>query len=184
MLRLVVDEGAHLELLEAHHTPDLSGLISANRSYLRRWLPWLDESIGAREARRWIDQVREEYANREAVNLGVWCGRVLAGVVGLDTLEWGSRKATLGYWLGQPFQGRGLCTRACRALLAHGFQALDLNRVELYCAPANARSRAVALRLGFTREGLLRQAEWLYDHYVDHELYALLAAEWRTTPVS
>jgi ribosomal-protein-serine acetyltransferase len=178
MTRLVVDGQLSLELLEGRHAPELFNLIQTNRARLRRWLPWLEHHSGPDDTEGWIDAVREQHAHREAVILGIRSGLTLAGVVGLDALEWSNRKATLGYWLGESFLGRGLCTRACRTLLEHGFRALDLNRVELYCAPANERSRAIAMRLGFSREGLLREAEWLYDHFVDYELFALLAAEW------
>ena len=181
MLRLAVTRTLVLELLEGHHAPLLFSLIEANRARLRQWLPWLDTTTCAQDSRLWIDHVREQYAQREAVNLGIFHQHALVGVIGLDTIDWAHRKASLGYWLGAQWQGRGLCTRSCRALLAHAFQKLELNRIELYCAPQNHRSRALPLRLGFSREGLLRRAEWLYDHYEDHELFSLLAAEWSLT---
>jgi ribosomal-protein-serine acetyltransferase len=51
--------------------------------------------------------------------------------------------------------------------------------VEIGCAPGNRKSCAIPERLGFTREGVLRQREWLYDHFVDHVVYGILAEEWR-----
>ena len=68
-------------------------------------------------------------------------------------------------------------TRGCRALIAHGFTELDLHRVEIRCAVDNLKSRAIPERLGFRREGQLREVEWLYDHFVDHVVYGLLAGE-------
>jgi ribosomal-protein-serine acetyltransferase len=58
-----------------------------------------------------------------------------------------------------------------------GFHELGLNRIEIRCATGNKRSRSVAERLGFKPEGILRQSEWLYDHYVDHAVYAMLHEE-------
>ena len=45
-------------------------------------------------------------------------------------------------------------------------------------ATGNAKSRAVPERLGFRLEGVARQSEWLYDHYVDHAIYAMLLEDW------
>ena len=72
-------------------------------------------------------------------------------------------------------------TRACRALVDHGFHDMGLHRIEIRVAPGNTRSRAVAERLGFTQEGVLRDAAWLYDHYVDYVVYGMLSNEWQAT---
>ena len=81
--------------------------------------------------------------------------------------------------LGQEFEGKGLATNACRALVDHAFEELGLNRVSIACATENKRSCAIPERLSFQREGIQRQAEWLYDHFVDHVVYAALASEWQ-----
>ena len=70
-------------------------------------------------------------------------------------------------------------TRACRALVDYAFSELGLNRIEIQCAVQNVKSRAIPERLDFTQEGVIRQAEWLYDHYNDHVIYGMLAEEWR-----
>ena len=67
------------------------------------------------------------------------------------------------------------------ALIAFAFTRLGLNRVNLSTATGNTSSCAVAERLGFVLEGTSRQAEWLYDHFVDLQRYALLVEEWQTT---
>jgi ribosomal-protein-serine acetyltransferase len=45
------------------------------------------------------------------------------------------------------------------------------------CGVENKRSQAIPQRLGFTHEGTARQAEWLYDHFVDHQIYSLLRSD-------
>jgi ribosomal-protein-serine acetyltransferase len=86
----------------------------------------------------------------------------------------------VGYWLSEELQGRGLVTAACRAMVDHAFEELELNRVSIACATENIKSCAIPERLGFRQEGVVRQAEWLYDHFVDHVLYATLVGEWQT----
>lgn len=103
----------------------------------------------------------------------------LAGVIGFHRVDWLNHSTSIGYWLAEDFQGKGIMTASCRCLLDYAFGNLGMNRVEIRCATENLRSRAIPERLGFTEEGLIRQAEWLYDHYVDHLVYGLLREEWK-----
>lgn len=89
------------------------------------------------------------------------------------------RSAQIGYWLGKDYQGRGIMTRAVIALVEYGFNRMGLNRVEIHAAVQNEKSRSMPEKLGFLNEGCIRQAEWLYDHYVDHMVYGMLAEEWK-----
>jgi ribosomal-protein-serine acetyltransferase len=97
---------------------------------------------------------------------------------GFNAIDWQNRRTEIGYWLAPPFQGRGVMTKTCRFLVAYAFAELNLNRVEILCAVENLRSRAVPERLGFREEGVLRQAEWVRDHFNDLVVYAMLAEEW------
>ena len=115
---------------------------------------------------------------------GIWHEGRLAGAIGYDPIDWENRTTELGYWLGEEYQGKGLVTAACRALVEPAFGELSLNRVVISCATENKKSCAIPERLGFRREGVQRQAEWLYHHFVDHVVYAALASEWPTQPPS
>jgi ribosomal-protein-serine acetyltransferase len=84
-------------------------------------------------------------------------------------VDWLHRRAEIGYWLGREFQGHGMVTDACRAVTRHALVELGLNRVEIRCATGNAKSKAIPLRLGFTLEGVLRQAEL--------EVYSMLRSD-------
>ena len=69
-------------------------------------------------------------------------------------------------------------TRSCRALIDYGFKDLGLNRIVIWMTPDNDRSMAIPVRLGFRREGVEREAQWLNDHYVDIVVYSMLRSEW------
>jgi ribosomal-protein-serine acetyltransferase len=84
----------------------------------------------------------------------------------------------IGYWIDADFEGQGLVTRTVSALLDHGFGPLGLHRITLGTDAANRRSRALAHRLGFTQEGLLREANPTPDGRHDEVLYGLLSSEW------
>ncbi len=69
-------------------------------------------------------------------------------------------------------------TAAARALIEHAFSVWGLHRVEIRAGAENHRSQAVARRLGFAQEGVLRHAERVGDRYVDHAVYAMLSDDW------
>ena len=83
----------------------------------------------------------------------------------------------MGYWLAKSQTGRGLMTVAVKALIDEGFQQLELNRIQARVATDNHRSQAVCDRSGPKKEGVLRQAEWLYDHFLDMTLNIVLRTD-------
>ena len=70
-------------------------------------------------------------------------------------------------------------TAAAKALISQGFQQLELNRIQARVATGNYPSQAVCDRLGLKKEGVLRQAEWFNDHFVDLTINSLLRSEWK-----
>ena len=159
---------------------ELFAVCDANREYLRHWLPWLDRTRLVSDTRGFIEGALRQTESNQGFQAIILVGDRIAGLVGFHRIDWMNRSTSLGYWLAEEHQGRGLMTASCRALINHAFAALNLHRVAIACAPANARSRAIPQRLGFIHEGRLRDAEWLYDHYVDHEIYSQLQQEWQT----
>lgn len=176
-----IDEDLELRLLEDRDADELFKLLDHNRKYLRQWLPWVDGTKAAADTREFIRKSLDKFARNDGFNAGLWYRGRLAGVIGYHGIDWPNRATALGYWLGEAFQGRGLMTRV-RALVDHAFRDLGLNRVEVRCATENRRSRAIPERLGFRQEGVSRQAEWLYDRFVDLVVYGMVAEEWEGVP--
>lgn len=179
MFSLPVGDDAQLRLLEESQAEELYALTERNRARLRQWLPWLDNMGSAGDSRSFIRATRRQFDDGYGYQAGLYLGERLAGVLGFPRYDSGNRLAHLGYWIDAELEGRGLVTRGCRAAVRHAFTELRLNRIEIRCATDNARSRAIPPRLGFTEEGVLREVEWLYDHFVDHAVYALLKRDWR-----
>jgi ribosomal-protein-serine acetyltransferase len=173
-----VDADIELRLLEEADARGLFGLIGRNRGHLRQWLPWVDYETALEDSQRFVRSSVQRYLDNEGFDLGISYQSQLAGVIGFHTVNWPNRQVEIGYWLGADFQGHGVMTRACRAMLNYAFRKLQLNRASILCATGNARSQAIPERLGFTQEGILRDGEWLYDHFVDLVVYSMLAREW------
>ena len=178
MFTYSIAEGAELRLLEHHHAEELFALIEQNHSYLRRWLPEWDVPKSLDDCKAVIKSSIERLAANGGFTLGIWWEGRLAGILGAGNVDWENRSTMLGYWLCASYQGRGLMTGACRVLLDYLFTELKLHRIEIRCATQNPKSCAVPKRLGFSKEGVLRQAQAFDDHFLDLEVYGLLAEDW------
>lgn len=178
MLTHPLSEDLSLVLLEPRHAEALFRVVDANRGYLRQWLPWLDINRSPEDTLSFIQRAQKQFAENNGFQTALQFRGEVAGMIGYMRIDWQHRSAGLGYWLAEALQGRGLMTTASRAYLQHAFHDLELNRVEIRAAVENTRSRAVPERLGFKLEGVIRQAEWLYDHFVDHAVYGMLRSEW------
>jgi ribosomal-protein-serine acetyltransferase len=165
-------------LVDADAAP-LFALVDANRAHLRRWLAWVDGASDAARIGEFLRGVQARALVGTSLELAIEYDRELAGIAGFRSLDPANRAGEIGYWLREDRGGRGIMTASCRALVRHGFESLGLNRISLAAAVENRRSRRVAERIGFRLDGVLRDAEWLYDHFVDHAVYSLLRRDLR-----
>ena len=98
----------------------------------------------------------------------------LIGALTLHSLHVEQRRAEVGYSLSPEFQGRGVAAEALRCGLAHAFDALGLRRIEADVDPRNDASCRLLERIGFVREGLLRQRWLVNGELCDTAFYGLL----------
>lgn len=168
-----------LRLLQESNAEELFSLVDRNRQFLREWLPWLDGNKMLADSQAFIHLSKEQHISNRGFQTGVWYKGKLAGIIGYHPIDWQNRIVMIGYWLGQEYQGKGIITAACRSLTSYAFDEYNLNRVEIKCATGNAKSCAIPERLGFTKEGIIREGEWRYDHFVDLMLYSMLAHQWK-----
>ena len=162
-----------LRSLRAEDASELYALIEANRDYLSPWMPWAaGQTLAGTEV--FIRSAIRQERDHDGFQLVLVDRSEICGVAGFHRVDHENNTTSVGYWLAADRQGRGLMSRAVGALVSFAFDELGMHRIELRAAPANAPSRALAERLGFEEEGLLRDAERFGDEYRDLVLYALL----------
>lgn len=173
-----INERAELRLLEEEHAENLCAMTRLHWDYFREWMPNFTDDYTIEDGREFIRQRLAQFVAKREIPTGIWDAGELVGIIALKSIDMKNRNASLGYYLAATHQGRGLVTEACRILLDYAFSELQLHRVDILCASGNLRSRAIPERLGFTNEGTLREVQWLYDHFVDLVVYAMLKSEW------
>jgi RimJ/RimL family protein N-acetyltransferase len=101
------------------------------------------------------------------------------GNVNFHVVQPESRKARLGITIGdKTCWSKGYGGDAIRTLVQFGFDAMNLNRVDLLVDEDNARAIACYEKVGFVHEGRMRQARYTRGRYVDHLVMGVLRSEW------
>ncbi len=149
-------------------------LIERNLDRLRPWEPWAQNEQTEADTAAFTRLQLDLFSRGAAVPALVLQGDDPIGAASLK-LDSYLGTSELGYWIDRDWEGRGIMTRACAALIEHAIGA-GMRRIEIRTASFNERSCRLAVRLGFEREGLLRQALPIGDHRLDVALYGRIVA--------
>ena len=129
----------------------------------------------AEDARKWLAEVREQ-APLTSFAIADEAG-VIGGIGLLLHRDIYRVTAELGYWLGEAYWGRGIATRAVRAITQWAFDSLALERIQARVFDSNLASCRVLEKAGFTREGRLRSSVLKLNLVMDLLVYAILREE-------
>jgi ribosomal-protein-serine acetyltransferase len=178
MLGIEVDDEIFLRLREARYADDMFRVVQANRARLGQWFWWVDVTRTSQDVRRHITETLRAMAEGKEYAFDLLHRGELVGSVGLR-VDSAISEAEFGYWISSAAEGRGIVTRAARTLLRFAFEELEMNRILIKCAADNARSQAVARRLGFREEGTLRERDVVPGRdRRDEVFFGLLRSEW------
>ena len=132
------------------------------------------------QAEQKIAEILAHYEKGDLFQLGIErkSDGQMIGTCTLHQIHVQNRRAEVGYALGRPYWGNGYMSEAMHALVDYAFRSMKLHRLEADIDPRNESSAKSLERLGFTREGLLRE-RWIVGGEVsDSALYGLLARQW------
>ena len=153
--------------------------IHADPDFMRYWSspPWTSIDQASDLIRRDL----RELAAGEHLRLGIRQrdGDTLIGTCSLFHLNAQCRRAEIGYGIARPCWRQGYMVEAVSALIGYAFGELQLHRLEADIDPRNLASARSLEKLGFQREGLLRERWLVGDEVCDSALYGLLAGDWR-----
>lgn len=180
-MTITIDEQLKLELISVKHAEGLYAAVDNNREHLSAFLPWVENMQSVEDFRAYLENCEALYQDQKEVSFVIVFNNVAVGRIGLHYMNGHNKSASVGYWLTKDAEGKGIVSRSCKKLLAYGFEVLGLHRIELKAAVANKRSQAVAEKLGFTREGVLREAELVNNEFLDLALFSMIRTEWDET---
>ncbi len=125
-----------------------------------------------RDARRWI---RAAHAIHPPTHFAIEADGEAVGGIGFDAFtDVDRRTAEIGYWLAEPYWGRGIATAAVEAVSDYAFRRFDLVRLQARVFEGNEASQRVLEKAGYELEGRLRRSVTKGDRTIDSFLYARL----------
>lgn len=181
-MNIQITDNIHLELLSESHAPAIFEIVAANRNYLRTWLTWIDYAQTVDFIYNFAKGSMQR--NKEGIEYSfvIMENKTVVGRIGIYKIDKQNKIGEIGYWIAENQQGRGLVTESCKALLLFCFDELNLNRIEIKCGTENLKSQKIPELLHFTKEGILRQAEWIQEKYIDLYIYSYLKKEFKLKP--
>jgi ribosomal-protein-serine acetyltransferase len=178
---LAIRDGAVLRPYREEDAAALTAVVAENREHLALWMPWA-ATYGHQDSLDFIAKSRAQLEAGDGFEGAVVVGGEIVGGAGFHAIDRLNHSTSIGYWLAAEAQGSGLMTATVRALLDHAFGPWELHRVVIEAVIDNTRSRAIPERLGFTEEGVAREAKRIRGRYEDAAIYAMLASDWRPAP--
>jgi RimJ/RimL family protein N-acetyltransferase len=155
--------------------------IYSNLEVMRYWsTPPLPDRDAAGKL---INEIHESFEGREILKWGIALRSddTLIGSVTLFHLDFTHRRAEIGYALGRPYWGKGYMQETLKAVLGYAFKELNLHRIEADVDPRNIASVKTVERLGFQREGYLRERWQVNGEIQDALFYGLIRPDWETS---
>ncbi len=175
---LIRSEGLLLRAPRMDDYVDWAQLRQESRSFLAPWEPvWPVDDLTRQSFRRRMKRYHDDMIADLAYTLFIFeptTGSLMGGMTLGNVRRGVSQSATLGYWMGQPFAGRGIMTKAVRVMKVFAFEKLGLRRIEAGCISNNIASIRVLEANGFEREGYAREYLCIAGVWQDHFLYACL----------
>jgi RimJ/RimL family protein N-acetyltransferase len=143
-----------------------------NRNVWRNLKDRFPHPYTAADARAWVEHSR---AQKPFTSLAIEVDGAAVGGVGIELgTDVFRRSAEIGYWLGEPFWGRGIATEALRGMTAYAFESFDICRLEAGVFDWNPASMRVLEKNGYVLEGRARRSVVKDGRIGDRLLYALV----------
>ncbi|WP_433385812.1 GNAT family N-acetyltransferase [Actinoplanes sp. CA-142083] len=169
--------GVTTRLVATSDAPELAALFAANREFLAPWEPFRPEEFYTAEGQRSYleDVLRQTAAGATVPHVIVDDGRIVGRITLSGIIRGPFLSASLGYWVAESANGRGVASAAVARMTKLAFDELGLHRVDASTLVHNAASQRVLQRNGFQRYGLAPRYLKINGEWRDHVLFQLLA---------
>ena len=178
MKKIRVDDEILLKPVSLASAQTIFNSIHSSRNYLRRWLPFVDQTRSSNDTRNFLHSVINSRCIKKDLIFEIWHQEEFAGLIALKEVDYANMKVEVGYWLDLSKIGKGIMVRSCKAIIDYAFNELNLNRITIKVAIGNEKSTAIPIALNFYQEGVERNGELINDTFNDLIIFSMLKKHW------
>ncbi len=176
-MKINVDHNLKLELINECHSYLIFELVNNNRAYLSEWMSFVDKMQTVEYAEFFINGTMQRNKEGSEYAFVIILNDEIIGRIGVYKIDNQNKICEIGYWIAEVFQGKGIISKSCQAIIKFCFSEFQLNRIEIKCGAANFKSQAIPEKLNFTKEGIIGQGELINDEFIDLYLYSLIKSD-------
>lgn len=161
---------------------DVAEAVLSSLPELEAYLPWAHRGYGREDAAAYVRDSIQSWKERKAFDFSIRLRNdpdTHLGNISVWHVSRLARTGEIGYWIRTDRTTNGIATEATQALMRVGFDVLNMHKIVLRIAVGNRASERVAEKLGFVREGVLREELLIRGIWTDHTLYSILEHEFR-----
>jgi len=133
------------------------------------------KDIKIKDEKKWLKEVIENYKKKKpsSFTLAILYNKEYVGSIGINKFNYKNNNAEIGYWIGEPYWGKGITTKALKQFSRIVFNKFKLKRLEAFTYLRNKPSQRVLQKAGFKHEGTRKNAIKKGTKYLDDTIYAL-----------
>jgi ribosomal-protein-serine acetyltransferase len=179
LVSIIINENILLRSYQVDDAPELFNAVNGSRKHLLPWLDWISKTTRPEHSLQFIQQSLHQLHTQEALALGIFYNDRIVGGIGMHHWEQPTKRAQLGYWISEEWEGKGIMNICLTRFIDFLFEKIGLNKIEIHFVPANKRSAKLAARLGAKVEGVIRQCTLRNGQLEDIVMAGLLKSEWK-----
>ena len=174
--KFILNNGSECKLVlpDKKYAKDIYKVIVEERLRLAKYLPWVMDMKSVQDEEQFLEYSIEKIHKEEMMMFIILVDENVAGMIDLHNINRSSKRAEVGYWLSEKFEGYGIMTQSVDIIEKYSFNELKLHKLQIRVHPENYKSASVPQRLGYFKEATLVEHEVLNGEYIDLDIFAKL----------
>ena len=174
--KFTLNNGSECKLVlpDLEYAEDIYKVIVEERLRLAKYLPWVLHMKSVQDEEQFLEYSIDKIHKEEMMMFIILVDENVAGMIDLHNINKSAKRAEVGYWLSENFEGYGIMTQAVAKIEKYSFKELKLHKLQIKVHPENQKSASIPQRLGYFKEATLVEHEILNGEYIDLDIFAKL----------